>query len=205
MDSYNVPPPGAGNAPGGPVSEATAAGPITLHGELNVRDLRRLFYFGMFCKPFWIVFLAVVLLTPIALAVVALSGGASRISILLNASPFVILFVFWIGTMAVMPRRSAAKRFKTERYWREPATYEFQQEAIRIVRPSESSVMKWTLVTAVRETRSLFLIEIGETAIPLPKRFFADAGQAEEWKTLVLSQVKSQKQIGVKGLAARCC
>jgi hypothetical protein len=159
----------------------------------------------MFRKPFWIVFGGVGLLALIALAVAALADNANSISILLNASPFVILLLFWFAAMAVLPRWSAAKRFRTEKQWREPATYEFQLEEIRIIRPSESNVMKWALVTAVRETKNLFLIEVGQAAIPLPKRFFADAGQVEEWKLLVLSQVKSQKEIGLKGLAARLC
>jgi hypothetical protein len=178
--------------------------PITLHGALSVQDLRRIFFFGMFRKPFWIVFGGVGLLALIALAVAA-AASSNGISILLNASPFVILLLFWFVAMAVLPGWSAARRFKTEKHWREPATYEFQPEEIRIARPSQSSVMKWALVTGVRETKSLFLIELGEAAIPLPKRFFANAGQVEEWKRLVLSQVSSQKEIGVKGLAARWC
>lgn len=180
---------------------------VTLHGTLTVDDLRRVLYYGMFRRPQAIgtVVLFALVLVSIA-AMVLLVPGSNAISIALNASPFVVLLLFWCFFMLVMPFRSANRQFAQETVWSEPGDYAFDPELIRINRPSASSAMDWSAITEVRETRSLFLLQLGSNAsIPIPKRFFGNAAEVDAWKRLVLSRVTSQRAIAPRGIAARWC
>jgi hypothetical protein len=180
---------------------------ITLHGTLTVDDLRKVLYYGMFRRPQAVGTVVMVSLVLVSLAsMIWLVPGSNAISIGLNASPFVVLLLFWCLAMIVMPLRSAKKRFANEKVWSEPGAYAFLPEEIRINRPSASSVMNWNVVTEVRETRSLFLLQLGSnSSIPIPKRFFSSADEVDAWKNLVLSRVASQRAIAPRGIAARWC
>jgi hypothetical protein len=160
----------------------------------------------MFRRPQAIGTVVLFLLVLVSIAVVLVAPGSNSMSVALNASPFVALLFLWCFFMLAMPFRSANKRFAKETVWSEPGDYAFDPEQIRIDRPSSSSAMDWNVVTEVRETRSLFLLQLGEHAsIPVPKRFFSGTAEVNAWKQLVLSRVKSQRAISPRGLAARWC
>src|SRR5207302_2900728 len=111
---------------------------------------------------------------------------------------FLVVIVGWA------PYRMAKKQFASEVIWREPATYTFQESGIQVHRPSASSDLKWTVITEVLETRTLFLLHIGKrSAIVLPKRVFTDAAQIQSWKQLLQSQLASGVIDG--GLLGRWC
>jgi hypothetical protein len=132
--------------------------------------------------------------------------SSSAINIMGYASPFIVLILLWCLAMALMPIRAARKRFANEKAWSEPGDYAFAPEEIRVTRPSESNVLQWNAITGVRETKSLFLLQLGNnSSIPIPKRFFASAADVDTWKHLVLSRVTSQQAISPRGLAARWC
>jgi YcxB-like protein len=175
---------------------------VTLHGTLTVDDLRRVHYYGMLNGPQAVgpVVLFLLAVGSIA-AMVRWAPGFNTISIVLNASPIVVLFLFWCMAIVLMPLRSAKKAFRNE-----PGTYAFLPEEIRISHPSACSVLKWNVVTEVRETRSLFLLQLGKrSAIPVPKRFFASLAEIDAWKQLVLSAVVSQRVISQRGIVGRWC
>ena len=179
---------------------------VTLHGTLTVDDLRRVLYYGMFRRPQAVGTVVLFALALVSIAAMVLLVPGNAIAIALNASPFVVLLFFWCLFMLVMPFRSANKRFAKETVWSEPGDYAFDPELIRINRPSASSAMDWSAITEVRETRSLFLLQLGNNAsIPIPKRFFGNAAEVDAWKRLVLSRVTSQRAIAPHGLAARWC
>jgi hypothetical protein len=180
---------------------------VTLHGTLTVDDLRRVLYYGVFRRPQTVGTVVMFALALVSLAaMVLLVPGSSAISIALYASPFVVLLLFWCLPMAVMPFRSAKKRFANETVWSEPGDYAFDPEAIRINRPSAPSALTWNVIKEVRETRSLFLLQLGNnSSIPIPKRFFTNAAEVDAWKNLVLSRVTSQRAISPRGIAARWC
>jgi hypothetical protein len=180
---------------------------VTLHGTLTVDDLRRVLYYGMFRRPQAIGTVVMFSLALVSLVVlVLLAPDSSAIRIALYAFPFVVLLFFWCLSMVVLPSRSAKKRFANEKVWSEPGDYAFEPEEIRINRPSGPSAMKWNAITEVRETRSLFLLQLGSnSSIPIPKRFFTSAAEMDAWKQLVLSRVTSQRAITPRGIAARWC
>jgi hypothetical protein len=178
-----------------------------MRGTLTLDDLRRVLFYGVFRRPQAIgtLVLASFVLISIVLMVLIVPGG-NAVSIALRSSPFVVLLGFWCFFMVAIPFRSAKKRFVGETVWQEPAEYSFDPEQIRVNRPNASSAMNWNVVTEVRETRSLFLLQLGSSSsIPLPKRFFASEAEIGAWKQLVLSRVPSQRAISPHGLAARWC
>lgn len=180
---------------------------VTLRGTLTVDDLRRFLRYGMFQRPQAIGTAVLFLLALGSIVVMVwLVPGSNAISIALNASPFVVLFLFWCLAMVATPFRSARKRFANEKGLSEPTTYVFLPEEVRITSPSSSSVLKWNVITEVRETKSFFLLQLGKnSAIPLPKRFFTNAAEVDAWKQLVLSQVRSQRAISQRGVVAPWC
>lgn len=180
---------------------------VTLHGTFTVGDLRRFLYYGMFQRAQAIGTVVLFLLALVSIAVMVwFVPGSNIIGIAFNASPFVAVFLFWCLAMVVMPFRSAKKRFACEKHLSEPSTYVFAPEEVSITSPSNSAVVKWIAITEVRETKSLFLLQLGKnSAIPVPKRFFASAAEVDAWKQLVMSQVKSQRAISMRGVVAPWC
>jgi hypothetical protein len=180
---------------------------VTLHGTLTVDDLRRVLYYGMFRRPQTIGTVVMFSLALVSLAAMVWLVPASRaISIAVYASPFVFLQLSWCLSLVVLPFRAAKKRFADEKVWSEPGDYAFEPEEIRINRPSGPTAMKWNAITDVRETKSLFLLQIGNnSSIPVPKRFFTSAAEIDAWKQLVLSRVTRQRGISPRGVAARWC
>ena len=122
--------------------------------------------------------------------ILLLFPGARAVNILLNASPMAAVVLFWCGALAVQPLRQARKLLREQKGWGEPREYVFLPEEIRISHSRESVVMKWSVVTGLTESRSLFLLQLGKgSAIPVPKRFFAGPGEMDAWTQLARSRI----------------
>jgi hypothetical protein len=102
-----------------------------------------------------------------------------------NGTPFLLLLIFWV-VLATTPYRGAGRLMKTNIPLSGPITYVFSSQGIRRSGLHFSSEISYKALWAVRETKSLFLLYLGAgSAIVLPKRFFKDAVQQNDWRNLV--------------------
>ena len=176
---------------------------ITLQGTRLLVDFQRTEYFVWF-RRLWpqALLLAFFLLVFTAAVVGYVQGQHDN---LVTATPFVVLFLLWAASGVLGPLRAAKRKFVGLKWLGEATTFTFEAEGIRMASASFSSETRWSVVKEVCETKSLFLLRSGEqSAITLPKRFFASAAEIDAWKELVQAQMKCRR-IAVRGIAARWC
>jgi hypothetical protein len=94
---------------------------------------------------------------------------------------------------------------KTSVYLSSPISYIFSSQGIHSTGTHISSDVSYEAVWNVRETKTLFLLYLNaSSALVLPKRFFTDAIQQNDWR-LFLEQRISPKRIMQSGFLARWC
>lgn len=144
-----------------------------------------------------LVSLAGVLLA-VAVAVLTSDWGLVRH----NGTPFLLMLIFWIFIMAT-PYLAAKRLMKTTIPLSAPITCIFSPRVIQRTGTHFSSEISYEALWAVRETKSLFLLYLGAgSAILLPKRFFKDASQQDDWRILVEQRI-SPKHITKSGFLGR--
>lgn len=176
---------------------------ITLQGTRTLGDFQRAEYFTWF-RRLWsqALMLAFFLLIFTAAFVAYVQGQHNSF---VNVIPFVVLFLLWAASGVVIPLQAAKRKLAGLKWLGEATTFTFEAEGIRMASASFSSETRWSVVKEVCETKSLFLLRSGEqSAITLPKRFFASAAEIDAWKELVQAQMKCRR-VAVRGIAARWC
>ena len=185
---------------------------ISLHGTITVGDLGRLQYFHVL-RRMWPIALLCGLLVLVAAPLLVIAKLApqpddtdvSWNNVLTNAAPFIFLLCFWLFLFGIAPWRAARRQFRTQVYLGEPITYVFNPESLSASGPSTSWSMAWTNLKRVHETKSLFLLyHAPNLAAVLPKRFFHDHAEMEQWRRLVSDRI-SPLRIQSPGVVARWC
>ncbi len=116
--------------------------------------------------------------------------------------PLLLLFAFW-AFLAWVPYRGARRQLQTNISLTQPITSAFSSEGIHRAGSQFSSDLSYKALWEVRETKSLFLLYPGAgSAILLPKRFFNDTAQENDWRVLIETQI-APKRIAKPGLLGR--
>lgn len=176
---------------------------IELGGTLEFRDLLKFQYSQCYRRTWWLVLLMIaisffgVLLVGI-LAVLNSDLEFARTT----GTPFLLLFAFWIA-LAAAPYRGARRQLKTNISLANPITTTFSSEGIHRTGSHFSGDLSYQALWEVCETRSLFLLYTGAgSALLLPKRFFRDAAQENDWRVFVERQI-APKRISKAGFLGR--
>jgi hypothetical protein len=179
---------------------------IELSETLTVSEMRRYLYFHTLSRDLvGTVVVALMLLVGVPLLVGAAISDPDWRSVLPNAAPLIVLFTFLIGFTTVMPYRRAQKLFNLHRALREPVTYVFTPETLSANGATVSWTMKWEALTAVQETKNLFLLYTSpKSAAILPKRFFPHPAELNRWRQLVM-QCIAPKRIKPPGFIGGWC
>jgi hypothetical protein len=183
---------------------------VELHGTLGIAELKRFQYFHTLRRGWLIVVVvALVLILLLLFPQFALISSANPEydwrAALTNATPFIILLLFWALVIGVIPYRTARKQLAAQSYLREPITYVFTSETISGTGISASWSIVWNVLKRVQETESLFLLYHGPNiAVIVPKRFFQSPAEMERWCQLVLACI-APKRIEKPGLIGRWC
>jgi len=161
----------------------------TISGTLEPADVVRFHYFHVNRRLYLSTILSFLLIAfgAIGIAVVTWSGDLER---LLNPGAFYVIAIFWGLLLLAMPYICARRQYRKQKYLREPMKYDFSDAGIRLEGPSFSSKIVWTLVHAVYETKTSFLIYQGPNlALILPKRFFGDESTIKPWKDFLVKNL----------------
>jgi YcxB-like protein len=115
---------------------------------------------------------------------------------------FLLLVIFWIWVVTA-PYRSAKRQMKTSSSLSGQTLYVFSSQGIHRSGTHFSSDISYEVLWAVRETKSLFALYFSaSSASVLPKRFFKDAAQENDWRILVEEHI-SPKAITKSGFLGR--
>jgi hypothetical protein len=148
---------------------------IDVSGTVTVGDIVRFAYFSTFHR-FWPVILFGVLVLAINLAFFAAGDSDAG----LNTGPFSLLVLFWIA----IPHVSGRWQAKTRPFLCEPMKYSFDATGVRIAGQSFSTLMAWSIVKRVQETKSAILLyEASNIGRIVPKHFFQNEADVATAKT----------------------
>jgi hypothetical protein len=119
-----------------------------------------------------------------------------------NGTPFLLLLVFWLCIVA-SPYRVAKRLMMTSTQFSSPITYTFSSQGIHSTGIHSSSDISYAALWSVRETKSLFLLYLNaNSALVIPKRFFKNAIQQDDWRVLVEQRI-APKSIVKSGFLER--
>jgi hypothetical protein len=176
---------------------------VELSGTLAFRDLLKFQYSQCYRHTWWIV----LLMTLISLAGVLLAAVVALLTsdlelVRRNGTPFLLMLMFWTFVIA-SPYLAAKRLMKTTIPLSASITCIFSSRGIHRSGLHFSSEISYEALWAVRETKSLFLLYSGAgSAFVLPKRFFKDASQQNDWRILVEQRI-SPKRIMRSGFLGR--
>lgn len=171
---------------------------IEIQGTLTVSDLVRFQYFHLL-RFVWPLALLFAPIPPLNVFLFCLGGEWTVVGT--NLLPFSLLVLFWF----VVPPISARRQLATRRYLSEEMRYSFDAKGIRLAAPSFTTSLKWSLLRAVRETKTSFLLYEGPgIARIVPKRFFSSEGELVIWKNAVTSWM-APKSIHPPGVVGKWC
>jgi YcxB-like protein len=176
---------------------------IEVNGTLTFRDLLKFQYSQCYPLMWWIVLPMTLfsLVGVILAALVALMTPNLELA-RQGGIPFLLLLLFWT-CLVTSPYWAAKKLMKTQITLSSPITYVFSSQSVQSRGRHFSSEVSYEALWAVRETRSLFLLFFGAgSALVVPKRFFKDAIQENDWRSLVRQQI-SPKDIAKPGFLSR--
>jgi hypothetical protein len=103
-----------------------------------------------------------------------------------------------------MPILRVQRLWGTAKHVGEPSTLQFMEAGMRRTSPSSSSQFQWNVVTRVFETRTLFVIFVGEGNLLVPKRYFQSVDEMFAWRAVVEAGI-APKKIVKPGFVARHC
>jgi hypothetical protein len=175
---------------------------VELDGTLAFDDLLRTYCLQCFQRTWWIILpvmlvsLVPVLVTPVVVLL------TSDWEVARKATPFFLLLIIW-ALLATTPYRGAKRLLKTNVNLCAPIKYTFSSRGINSIGTYFSSELSYEALWTVRETKSLFLLYTSAgTGIVLPKRYFKDEAQQNDWRALV-EQGISPKHITNSGFLGR--
>ena len=176
---------------------------VELSGTFAFRDLLRFQYSQCYQRTWWIILLMMFIsLVGVVLALVVAMLTSDLELARDNGTPFLLLLAFWT-CIATTPYRGAKRLMKTSAYFSAPITYIFTLRGIHSTGIHISSDISYEALWAVRETKSLFLLYLSAgSALVLPKRFFKDAVQQNDWRLLIEQRI-FPKGIAKPGLLGR--
>ncbi len=119
-----------------------------------------------------------------------------------GGTAFFLLLMYWL-LFATTPYRGAKRQMKTNISLSGPILYVFSSRTVRSSGAHFSDEISYQAVWSVRESRSLFMLHpSASSALVLPKRFFKDAAQENDWRSLVEEHI-SPKVITKSGFLGR--
>jgi hypothetical protein len=142
--------------------------------------------------------LCLLIILPIA-AIDVITGyrppsGVEWSTVLTNALPFFLLIAFWCAAILVLPYFNARRQFSDRPNLAESVTYTFTSDEFSSVGPDASWSLAWRNFKFARETNSLFLLYHGKNiAVIVPKHFFENAWQIDQWRGLVWTRLAPGK------------
>jgi hypothetical protein len=171
---------------------------VELSGTFTFRDVLNFQYSQCYQRAWWIaptiLIGLIVSAGGVLLAVVAMLLTRDMDLVRHNGTPFLLLLIFWV-VVVTAPYRGTKRLMKTSGYLSAPITYIFSLQGVHSTGMHTSSDISYEALWAVRETKSLFLLHLNAaSALMLPKRFFRDAAQENDWRLLV------EQRISPKGI-----
>ena len=175
---------------------------IELSGQYTMKDILRLQYFQSQRRIWWIA----VPLTVILLLIVGVAGFISvayrSVEVARATIPFALLSLMWLAIFGLCPYLSARRVYKTSISLGEPVSFGFSTDGVHAVTGYSSGDTSWKAFWAIYEAKTFFSLYCNAgSAFLLPKRFFNDSNQLEQWRRLVEAQIEPKKivQPGVVG------
>jgi hypothetical protein len=174
---------------------------VELNGTLEFRDVLKFQYSQW--RSWWILLLLILVsLIGGLLAVVAAMLTPNLELARRGGTWFFVLLMYWL-LLATTPYRGAKRQMKTNLSLTGPILYVFSSRAVRSAGAHFSDEISYQALWSVRETRSLFMLHYSaSSALVLPKRFFKDAAQENDRRTLVEGHI-TPKVITKSGFLGR--
>ena len=159
--------------------------PIVIDANLEFSDYFRPL-FRVFFRRLWYFFIVLVLYSLFSLR--ELLYGRLNSGNLFSLMPVVLLFVL------VWSIFSTAKKFSKAAQG--TSRYVFSENEIDINTSNSASQIKWSFFEKVEETKKDFLLFQNKTRFhPIPKRYFKDREQMNEFKEIVRAQLGEKAQL----------
>jgi hypothetical protein len=176
---------------------------VELSGTFAFRDLLKFQYSQCYRYTWWLVLLfMLVSFVGLLLAVLVAVLTPAHDLALRAGTWFLLLVLFWI-CIVTAPYRGAKRQLKTSIPLSGEIRYVFSSQSIHSSGTHFSSDISYEALWAVRETKSLFLLySSASSAVVVPKRFFKDAAQENDWRILVEEHI-SPKVIIKPGFLGR--
>jgi hypothetical protein len=165
-----------------------------LRGTFTLSDLVRFQYFYSLRRIWWVTIVVTLLVFAEVILAAVLVVEFHNYEIVRYGTPIVLLFLLWLGVIAVLPYGAARKQLKTGVSIREPIIYAFSPQGIRYKSAFSSGETSWKAFWRICETRRLFCLYFSaNSAWVLPKRFFKDEAEQSGWRRLVEEQIAPKK------------
>lgn len=176
---------------------------VELIGTFAFSDLLKFQYSQCYRYTWWLVLLfMLVSFVGLLLAIIVAVITPQHDLALRAGTWFLLLVLFWIY-LVMAPYRGAKRQLKTSIPLSGEIRYVFSPQSIHSSGTHFSSDISYEALWAVRETKSLFaLYSSASSALVLPKRFFKDAAQQNDWRILVEEHI-SPKVITRSGFLGR--
>lgn len=99
----------------------------------------------------------------------------------------VVAFCIWI--IATLPMRSARRSAKSQIAFREPVSAVITDESLRIDRPTNTVISKWTRFLAADRYENEVVLWIDDaTYLPMPRKVFSNEGDWSEFVSFIKSK-----------------
>jgi YcxB-like protein len=176
---------------------------VELNGTLLFSDVLKFQYSQCYRYTWWLVLLFMLVTFVGVLLALVVAVLTPELELARRAGTwFLVLLIFWIF-IATAPYRSAKRQMKTSIPLSGQILYVFSSQGIHSSGAHFSSDISYEVLWAVRETKSMFALYASASyAFVVPKRFFNDATQENDWRILVEEHI-SPKVITKSGFLGR--
>lgn len=175
---------------------------LEITGQYTMNDILRFQYFQSQRRIWWFA-------VPVTAFLFLILGVAAFVSVVYRsvevaraAIPIVLATIFWLTLVGLCPYLSARRVYKTSIALGEPVSFEFAANGVHAVTGYSSGDTSWKAFWAIYEAKTFFSLYFNAgSAWLLPKRFFSDLNQQEQWCRLVEAQIEPKKIVkpGVVG------
>lgn len=142
--------------------------------------------FWIFFRRFWYVLILLVLFSVFSLK--ELFYGKSGVANFFNFLPLILIFIL------IWSIYSTAKRFTKATEGN--ISYAFSEAGVDVVSYDSESKIKWSFFEKADETKNDFLLFQNKTRFhPIPKRFFQNETQIQEFKNLVREKLGDKAKL----------